>query len=120
MTIYVLPLPFPTPPLSLNDRMHWAQKARAAKGIRSTTHFLAMLERLPLDCRHATVTLTYHPATTRNRDTDNMFATLKPCIDGLVDYGLIPDDHSGYVTSACRIGETRKPSQLTLTIEVTE
>ena len=32
------------------------------------------------------------------RDQDNLVPTLKPCIDGLVDAGVIPDDTPEYVS----------------------
>jgi Holliday junction resolvase RusA-like endonuclease len=35
----------------------------------------------------------------RNRDLDNLVAGLKPVIDGLVDAGILEDDHSGILVS---------------------
>lgn len=35
----------------------------------------------------------------RNRDLDNLVAGLKPLIDGLVEAGILEDDHSGVLVS---------------------
>lgn len=33
-----------------------------------------------------------------HRDAHNYFLTVKPCIDGLVDYGLLGDDEDSFLT----------------------
>lgn len=43
------------------------------------------------------VTLVYTPATRRTRDSDNLVGTMKPCVDGLVDAGVVADDDDGHV-----------------------
>jgi hypothetical protein len=90
------------------------------KQVRHATHWAAAAKRVPKGCTRASVVLTYYPTTNRQRDTDNLFATLKPCLDGLVDYGLVPDDNDRYILSQCRIGEVLKRGALTLTLDVTE
>lgn len=86
-----------TKPLSLNDRMHWAQKARITRQVRSTVAWNAMSMRVPrADHYHAQ--LVYYPPNRRRRDPDNLWATAKPAIDGLVDAGVLPDDTARFVT----------------------
>ncbi len=97
---YTLRLPYATPPLSLNGRMHWATKARITAEIRT---FVALSCRgifqvVTADARMIHVELIYTPRDSRRRDRDNLVATLKPCIDGLVDAGIVPDDSPEYVT----------------------
>ena len=91
-----LVLPFTSPPLSMNDRgmSRGAAMAKAAKvkDIRETACFLAKATRLPKDLDYVVCTLHYQPRDNRRRDTDNLIATAKPLYDGLVDYGLVPDD----------------------------
>jgi crossover junction endodeoxyribonuclease RusA len=94
---WTIRLPYSTPPLTLNGRQHWATKARAVKEVRSTTATLARVLRIPA-CERIHVTLHYIPRDGRRRDQDNIVATLKPCIDGLVDAGIVPDDSPDYVT----------------------
>lgn len=91
-------LPYTRPPLSLNDRMHWATKARLTKEIRAYVRE-ACTYRVP-DLTRAHVVLHWVPRDRRRRDTDNPFPTLKAAIDGIRDAGVVPDDSSEYVTSA--------------------
>lgn len=112
-------LPYTRPPLSLNDRSHWANSGRAKAALKADTRVLARSVKLPTAAERAKVTLIYNPPDKRRRDTDNLFATLKPCLDGLIDYGLTADDDSTHIESACAIGEIRKPGQVWLKIEVT-
>jgi len=97
---YTLRLPYTTPPLSLNARMHWATKARITKEIRSFV--AASLRGAPqvvmADWTGVRVGLVYVPRDNRGRDRDNLVATLKPAIDGIVDAGIVPDDTPEYVT----------------------
>jgi crossover junction endodeoxyribonuclease RusA len=118
VSTWVLTLPVDRPPLSLNDRTHWARKADLSKQLRQQTHWLAAAQRLPKRVSFAEVVLTYHPTTQRRRDTDNLFATLKPCIDGLVDYGLVEDDNNRFMLSSCVIGPVETKGRLTLTVTV--
>jgi crossover junction endodeoxyribonuclease RusA len=94
---WIIQLPYATPPLTLNGRQHWATKARAVKEVRETVAFLARFERIPAQKR-VHIALHYVPRDSRNRDSDNLVATLKPCIDGIVDAKVVPNDTPEYVT----------------------
>lgn len=48
--------------------------------------------RLPRDVARISVYATVHFTDARHRDAHNYMINVKCCIDGLVDYGLIPDD----------------------------
>ncbi|ORI13451.1 hypothetical protein [Rhodococcus sp. 1168] len=97
----IIELPWKSPPLSMNDRGASLKavyaKSREVTSIRETSRILAIAARLPRDCGHASVELHYRPKTTRRRDTDNLTATAKPIYDGLVDFGLVPDDTPEYM-----------------------
>lgn len=98
-------LPWKRPPLSLNDRKHWTAQHRIKTSLRNEAAVLTRQARgfdpepfeLPLD-----ITLVWRVTDRRRRDTDNPFATLKPCIDGITD-ALGIDDHAGNVSSRCVI-----------------
>lgn len=92
-----LRLPYERPPLSLNQRLHWAAKARLTKQVRERVAWLCLAEHLPRGLDRIEVLLVVHPKDRRRRDGDNYVATLKPCLDGLVDHGLVPDDNSDHV-----------------------
>lgn len=84
-------------PLSLNDRHGVMAHARAKRTVRQAAGYAALALRIGPQ-PHVHVRIVYEPALTRRRDTDNLWATGKPAIDGLVDAGVVPDDTPQYVT----------------------
>lgn len=97
MTVYEIELPLVhgNAPLTLNQRLHWAEKNRRTELVRDCVHWQAA----KLGAHdHATVHLHYATGDRRRRDQDNLVATLKPAIDGLVKAGLIVDDTPRHVT----------------------
>lgn len=90
-------LPYLKPPLSLNDRRHPLAKAAIVKRLRGQTALLAGLHHIPA-CERIHVVLNWQPATVRRRDGDNPIATLKPCLDGLRDAGVVVDDDISHVS----------------------
>lgn len=78
--------------LNLNQRTHWAAKAKLTKAWRGMAYAVAVCSLLPkgLDRVHIIAHIT--KPTARQYDVHNLMPTLKACVDGLVDYGLIPDD----------------------------
>ncbi|MBM4489698.1 hypothetical protein GS471_17010 [Rhodococcus hoagii] len=116
----VLELPWSKPPMSMNDRMHWAQKAKLTKRIRSTAHTLAAAKRLPAGLDHVTVALVYRPRDRRRRDTDNLMPVLKALCDGLVDHGLVTDDTPQWMTKHMpRLDEPQKGAGGAMWLELT-
>lgn len=101
---YLLSLPFQKLPLTANrgPRNHFAIN-RARQQVKDDVILIAQSVKLPKLVGHAYITLCWFPRTVRRRDEDNMFPTMKPCLDGLVKYGLVRDDTPEFVTSACRI-----------------
>lgn len=97
MTTWTLDLPWCRPPLSLNGRYHWAQKARLTAEIRDAVTLLAKAHKIP-SCQRVHVELHYRPARNWGADADNLVATLKPAIDGIVTAGVIPDDLPAFVS----------------------
>lgn len=88
---YVVNLPWLRPPLSLNDREHWAVKAKKVRAARSEAA-AAITAAALFPMNRATVELHWQMPDNRHRDTDNPTATLKPAIDALVDCGVLPRD----------------------------
>lgn len=94
---YVIWLPYTRPPLTLNQRMHWQVKRKITQAIRAhVAHELHAVMFQPV--AHVRAELHYVPRDKRHRDADNLVLTSKPCIDGIVDAGLVPDDTPDYVT----------------------
>ena len=84
-------------PLSLNDRLHWAAKARATKSIRTCVALDAKAQKVGSH-DHVHVQLEWTPRVNRTRDVDNPAPTLKAAVDGIVSAGVIPNDDPKHVT----------------------
>lgn len=114
----IVSFPKPGPLMSLNDRTHWAVKARNAKAWRELAH-LSCIGTVSDPARRrqprslVTVTLPVRSLKTR-RDPHNFVATVKPIIDGLVDAGVWPDDNGSWVVTA----EPRFQAGNTVTVEI--
>ena len=91
---WVIHLPWKAPPLSLNQRMHWAVKSRLTKEVRLIAKVKA--RHIP-DLEKCSVELLWFVNTKHRRDTDNPVLTLKALCDGLVDAEVVPDDTSEYM-----------------------
>lgn len=89
--------PWRRPPLNANQRMHWAPKARLTKEVREKARLVAAAARLPKGLDRVEVWIEVTPRDRRRRDPANWMPTQKAMIDGLVDYGLVPDDCPPYV-----------------------
>lgn len=91
-------LPWPAPPLSLNDRTHWRSHAAKVKSVRALTAATVANACQARALDHVDVRLVYVPRDKRRRDPDNLTATYKVCCDALIDAGLVPDDEPRYMT----------------------
>ncbi len=110
---WVLELPWSTAPLSLNQRLHWSVKARKTREVRNTVGHLLRQQRVPLLRCPVFVELAYEPADNRRRDRDNLVATFKPCIDAIVELGLIPDDSADYLAASLPVIRPKGPGHTT-------
>lgn len=102
MRTWTFHLPMTTPPLSMNDRMHWRVKAKKVRELRNLADWAVQIKRIP-ELAHFTVELHYAPRDKRRRDPENYFATVKALVDGLIDGGVAPDDNPTYYTSSTPI-----------------
>lgn len=89
--VWSIVLPYETPPLTENQRMHWSARRKLVARVRERASWEARSRRIPPlgRCR---VNLEWHVATNHRRDADNVVPTLKALCDGLVDAGVVPDD----------------------------
>jgi crossover junction endodeoxyribonuclease RusA len=93
---HVIELPWSMPPLSMNDRGHWAPRASRIAQVRETGYWLAKNAKMGSHQR-VRIELHYRPKAHRGRDSDNLAATYKPLVDGITDAHLVPDDTDRYV-----------------------
>ena len=80
--------------LNLNQQLHWAPRNKRAQAWRNGAHIYARKHRLPKNLQHVRIDAYVWKSSKRTYDPHNLMATLKPVVDGLVDYGLIPDDNT--------------------------
>lgn len=113
---WTLRLPFRTP-LSLNDRGHWSTTYRVKKAWKDTAIVLARAQKIPR-LERFTVVLHYAPRARRLRDLDNLVASTKPLVDGLVIAGVCDgDDADRYVpTNPVLEPATGEPGRLWLVV----
>jgi len=95
MTV-TIEFPQPGPLMSMNDRPHWAAKARAVRTWRTAAYVAADATPHRL-LPPGLVELHLPVPDRRRRDPMNYAPTLKACVDGLVDAGLWPDDTPEFV-----------------------
>ena len=110
-------LPWDRPPLTANQRLHWAEKARVTRDVRQT---VCLIARTAPPAQFLTVTLHYRPVMQRTRDRHNLWPTVKACVDGLVDAGVVKDDDTEHVSTPEPVihpPEKGRPSALWLELD---
>jgi hypothetical protein len=96
--------------------MHWAKKSKITRELRRDAHICAVSRKLPRGLQRVRIVLRWQPAVRRNRDQFSATCTLKPLVDGLVDYGLVADDDTAHVELGCVIEPVAKPARVWLHI----
>ncbi len=97
MTTIVLTIPIPKL-VSSNARIHWREVAKRVQWLRSVALCAAMAEhgsKPPLGRCHLTVHIA--APTARRRDAANLHPTVKACLDGIVQAGVIVDDSDAHL-----------------------
>lgn len=86
-----------SPWLNSNDRDHWRTTNPIKNGWRSNATQSAVTAGLPRGLGRVRIDgLVVKPRADRY-DAMNFYPTAKPCVDGLVDYGLTVDDDNAHV-----------------------
>ena len=83
-----------TPP-SLNARMHWAVRAKWTEAWKASV--AEELQSIKATKNLGKIKIIIHNHAIRPCDTDNMFASIKPITDAIVQYGIVEDDSSEFV-----------------------
>ena len=93
----------PDPDLSPNKRLHHMQLYRAKRDAKFEAAARVFEQGKPdKPYERAHITITWVAKDKRRRDPDNLFASMKPYIDGLVLAGLIADDSAMHVSYTLR------------------
>jgi Holliday junction resolvase RusA-like endonuclease len=102
--------------LTTNGRDHWAVKNAGTKTWRRSTWALTKGTR-PIQ-GPVKITATIIKPTRHRYDLDGHVPTVKACIDGLRDAGVITEDHTGVVPElTLRAGEPARRAGVLLRIE---
>lgn len=83
--------------INANDKRHWAPQAKLVKAWRHGAHIMARQAKLPKGLQRVRIDAYVWKSSKRAYDPHNLMPTLKPVVDGLVDYGLLADDSSEYL-----------------------
>ncbi len=84
-------IPAPCEAITSNQRHHWSRKAQLTRRWRSAAHIRARQANVPkMNAAQITILLAFPDH--RRRDPSNWAPTGKAVVDGLVDYGMLPDD----------------------------
>ena len=89
--------------LSPNKRLHHMELYRAKAAAKMDAVMLVLSQGKPVrPYERAHITITWVAKDKRRRDTDNLFASMKAYIDGLVEAGLLADDDAMRVSYTLR------------------
>jgi crossover junction endodeoxyribonuclease RusA len=109
-------LPYPRPPLTANQRLHWRAHHRIRAALLADTQWLIRAHAVPALDRCA-VELHWAPPDRRRRDADNLVPTLKVCADALPLEGVVPDDTPVFMDKLMpAIEPPERPARLWLVI----
>ena len=117
-----VPLPDEADWISLNERTHWRPRSRKTKAWREAAHDAALNHPNAFGRPVDLLCEVHKPSKGPNRrwDPNNLFPTLKACIDGLVDAYVLKDDDTAHVRNVAIIdGGRRDTPGITITITPT-
>ena len=83
--------------LTANGRYHWAERHNRTRWLRRLSAASACAVRVPKGLPRARVEVYVHGRTRRRVDPANAYPTVKALIDGLIDYGMLPDDDADHL-----------------------
>jgi crossover junction endodeoxyribonuclease RusA len=121
MTPTIITFRQPAETLNLNQRWHWARKAKVTRTWRTAATWAAKAaltgQTLPL--APSLIAAQIDVRGNLRRDPSNLWPTVKAVIDGLVDAELWPDDNSEWVTTCeptLRVVPRNRPLEISMTI----
>ena len=80
--------------LNANQRLHWTARSARTRNLRQVA-YLRGRGVAPMQRAHVTVAIGWPDK--RRRDAHNLIPTIKACIDGFVDAGVLPDDSDAHL-----------------------
>lgn len=122
MSHHIVTITAPAAFLRTNRRDHFHQTAILTRTWRDAAHWAAKAQRVPaFGVGPVEVVATIHREDRRRFDLDGVVPTVKACIDGLRDAGVLDEDDSRVITSlTIRDGGPWADAALVLTIHEQE
>lgn len=113
--VFVPPSPAKRPWMSSNDRDHWMRRKTLSAYYRQAARDSAVAQRIPpLGCAWIVGWLAF--GSRRRRDDHNYMPTVKACVDGVVDAGVLADDSYRYLVGPDLRRDEKRPVGITLLI----
>ena len=107
--------------LTTNSREHWAVTNKRTQTWRKAAWAMTKAARLTPITGPVHVTATIHKTTRHRYDLDGHTPTVKACIDGIRQAGLLPEDDTTVIPLlTIRAGEPRKRAGILLRIEAAQ
>lgn len=107
--------------LTTNSRDHWAVTNKRTQTWRKAAWAMTKAVRLTPIAGPVHITATIHKTTRHRYDLDGHTPTVKACIDGIRQAGLLPEDNTTVIPQlTIRAGEPRKRAGVLLRIEATQ
>ena len=106
--------------MSANHRLHWTQRRARTANLRTFTLAAAQRARLPKGLGRVRIVAHVSWPTRRRHDVHNAMPTVKPIVDGLVDYGLIADDDTAHLIGPDLRDGPVTPMQYTVRLVIEE
>lgn len=104
--------------MNRDKSMHWAVRAKLIEEWKGAFRYLAMAERLPKGLQRVNVEVTHFYTSKRPPDYGAVMPAAKAAVDGLVLYGLVPDDSPKYLRLT--FGEVTRSDRDALQLTITD
>jgi crossover junction endodeoxyribonuclease RusA len=106
--------------MTANDqrRAHWQKVRGAKKQVGDAVAWLARQQQIK-NVGPAEVSFVWFAPDKRRRDSDSLGPFVKAALDGLVEAGVFPDDHNGWVvkTSMAVVSSDTRNPRIEISIE---
>ncbi len=117
--ILTIELPPCLPLLNANDRRHYRSRSKITEQLRSEAYKAA--KAVPfLPFSRVRVRCIFRAPDNRRRDVSNLYPSFKAILDGLVDAGVMKDDHDGIVREFAIVRGENLPKRPQLIIQIIE
>lgn len=117
--IFRVELPPGLPTLNANDRVHYMARSKKTEKLRAEAYKAAKAQPF-IPFSKVKLRCIFRAPDNRRRDVANLYPSFKAIVDGLVDAGVMKDDHDGIVREFTIVRGENYPKKGQLIVEVSE